>query len=584
MDRRRSARRCRALLVGAAALLGGAAQADAPLGERAAEYAAERPKTILELQQFRTEVSAPIETARGSGTATLVELNPAANAWLLLTVDEPGRHAVFHIENPEPASRRVTLRQGSTRLVVADRSATRDCTPWEGKPSALEAARESGRVYAPLCDGSLFLRNPVRGSRTGLERTTDFLRDRIWGGEAIVGFVRRNFFRDTFIEQGMPAASQPDAAEIARAGPPPAATDPAAGEIAQPGTLGIAVDGASAGALALGHWYPATGLRGVWVSVMRPNGVTPAILATGRANANALDGVEGAALDYLVAFDLREFELAFSLGTDHPRVGWSPRPPAGLRNDELPGPDGLGGTAPLVATGMIPPFRVDDAIGAFTGGFKREHGAFKYGPLAQKNHGSHYGFIEEGVVLSKLQPGLATLLVYVDGRVEMKTWSAADERRLGDVRYARQNGVALVEPDAASGAPVPGAFVNKWGPGNWSGSADELLRTLRAGACVVERDDAKFLVYGYFSTATPSAMARVFQAYGCRYAMHLDMNALEHTYLALYLQRGDKAMVEHLVQGMAQVDKVADGRLVPRFLGFADNRDFFYLTRRRTPR
>ena len=48
---------------------------------------------------------------------------------------------------------------------------------------------------------------------------------------------------------------------------------------------------------------------------------------------------------------------------------------------------------------------------AFTGGFKREHGAFRYGDLAQKNHGSHYGFVENGVVFSKLQPGLATIIV-----------------------------------------------------------------------------------------------------------------------------------------------------------------------------
>ena len=76
----------------------------------------------------------------------------------------------------------------------------------------------------------------------------------------------------------------------------------------------------------------------------------------------------------------------------------------------------------------------------------------------------------------------------------------------------------------------------------------------------------------------------MFQAYDCRYAMLLDMNALEHTYLAVYVRRGDRVMIEHLVRGMAQVDKVVDGRLIPRFIGFPDNRDFFYLTRRRSAR
>ena len=65
-------------------------------------------------------------------------------------------------------------------------------------------------------------------------------------------------------------------------------------------------------------------------------------------------------------------------------------------------------------------------MATFTGGFKREHGAFKYGDLALRNHGSHYGFIENGVVFSKLQAGLATIFVLDDGSVEMKTWADAD--------------------------------------------------------------------------------------------------------------------------------------------------------------
>jgi hypothetical protein len=31
---------------------------------------------------------------------------------------------------------------------------------------------------------------------------------------------------------------------------------------------------------------------------------------------------------------------------------------------------------------------------------------------------------------------------------------------------------------------------------------------------------------------------------------------------------------------MEQVDKSTDGPMVPRFVGFPDNRDFFYLVRR----
>lgn len=200
--------------------------------------------------------------------------------------------------------------------------------------------------------------------------------------------------------------------------------------------------------------------------------------------------------------------------------------------------------------------------------------------MAHRNHGSHYGFIERGVVFSKLQPELATVLVLDDGAVDVRTWTTADNVMLPHVRYARQNGVPLIEYDPVLRMGVPGDQVNLWGPGNWSGSANEDLRTLRAGLCLQESGPRRFLIYGYFSAATPSAMARIFQAYHCRYALHLDMNALEHTYLALYVRRNQQRLVEHLVQGMAAVDRESGNEFAPRFLAFPDDRDFFYVTKR----
>ena len=38
-------------------------------------------------------------------------------------------------------------------------------------------------------------------------------------------------------------------------------------------------------------------------------------------------------------------------------------------------------------------------------------------------------------------------------------------------------------------------------------------------------------------------MAVVLAAYGCQYAMHLDMNAPEHTYFALYKAGGGKLVM-----------------------------------------
>jgi hypothetical protein len=196
------------------------------------------------------------------------------------------------------------------------------------------------------------------------------------------------------------------------------------------------------------------------------------------------------------------------------------------------------------------------------------------------DHGSHYGFVENGVVLSKLQPGLATVVVFDDGRVDLETWTTEKDADLPRIRYARQNGVAILERDAGSQRTVPGSRVREWGPGNWSGSADKQLRTLRAGLCLQESQGKQFLVYGYFSSATPSSMARVFQAGGCRYAMLLDMNALEHTYMAVYRMQGSRLLTQHLIDGMGVVDGSRDGQPLPRFVSVADNRDFFYLLRR----
>ncbi len=117
-----------------------------------------------------------------------------------------------------------------------------------------------------------------------------------------------------------------------------------------------------------------------------------------------LDPVEAAALDYLVAFDLEQFDLDYALGTEHPALGWSERTLEEIRNRNLPGPDGIDSAVPLVRTGVISPVLVANTVATFTGGFKRLHGAFRHGPLARRNHGSHYGFVEQGVVFSSCSP------------------------------------------------------------------------------------------------------------------------------------------------------------------------------------
>jgi hypothetical protein len=548
------------------------------LARQRAQYDANTPKTILELQPFRTETHVPIRRADGTaGTATLTNLNPNISSWYLLTLEWTGSLARYdyHLESPQRGTLRVLPGDPNSIRIGGDEGSA--CTLWLSKVrGALDDASSSGLPYAPLCAATLYLRNPVAGHHTSLERVTGFLRDRVWGGEKVISFVKEEFYRDKFLEKGIAGP----ASEIARDTPSPLA--PMAAAVAPDGAeLSIvpehlALDLAAGRQLLPGQWYSVQDMAGVFASVIAPEYIDARILSRRDPNVNPLSGVESAALVYLVAFDLQSLDLHFVLGTDHPRVDWSERSP---REPGLPGPDGLARAAPLVTNGMVSPADVPRTIATFVGGFKREQGAFRYGPFADRNHGSHYGFIEHGVIFSKLQPGLATAVVMDDGAVDVRTWTGADDALLPHVQHARQNGVPLIEYDPARGMSVPGELVNLWGPGNWSGSVNEELRTVRGGLCLQD-GQRRFLIYGYFSDATPSAMARVFQAYGCRYAMHLDMNALEHTYLALYVRRSGQRLVEHLIEGMQAVDRTAGNQFAPRFLAFPDDRDFFYLTQR----
>ena len=205
----------------------------------------------------------------------------------------------------------------------------------------------------------------------------------------------------------------------------------------------------------MGQWYAARGTDGIFLSVIQPQALAQGTSGGPRV-AGELDAVEGAAMDYMVALDLAQFDLGFAIGTDHPRVGWSERTLDSVRDPKLPGPDGIGSVAPLVVNGMVNPSTVETVAATFAGGFKREHGAFHYGALAERNKGSHYGFIEQGVVFSKLQPDLATLLVEDDGTVGMKTWAQADDAGLSQIRHARQNGVPLIEYGEASRRSLSG--------------------------------------------------------------------------------------------------------------------------------
>ena len=528
------------------------------------------------------------------GRATLIDLNPNVNAWYLLQVKWPGGAPAeaYHLENAHPRTQKILLDETHPDgLVVVKGKDRSPCDLWGTQSrESMKKARASGAAYAPLCGGNVYLRNPVKGHRTNIEMVTDFLRDEVPAGEKIVAFVRDTFFKDAYrekaklVEEANPALEKQPQGKMEDA-PEPALIDPKqADRIVQPTNLGIQLREPNTKGMVLGAWYAVRDNPGIYVSLIVGEGISPEILHSYRNVAGNLDSAEATALVYLVAFDLGRYELNFSLGTEHPRVNWSDHMLDRMKDKSLPGPDGIGSIAPLVSTGLINPRDAGQSVATFTGGFKRTHGAFKWGELALKNHGSHYGFIEEGVIFSTLQPGLSTIYGLNDGRLDMKTWTEKDNDLLPRIQYARQNGVPIIERfDPSAHMAVPGSFVSRWGEGNWSGSVDEKLRTLRSGVALQEFEGKRFLIYGVFTSATPSAMARVFQAYRCRYAMLLDMNALEHTYMGIYRRQGSNLYVQHLIQGMSEVDRSVKGQYFPRFLGYSDDRDFFYLTRKEAP-
>lgn len=546
-------------------------------------------RTIIDLQRSSRSSTIALPGDDGTpGSATLIDLNPEFGAWYLLKIrfSEAGPEYGFNLESAYPDRIRIGLEaKYPNGVVILEGDKATPCPLFDkGHRAPLLDSLKSQNAFSSLCENKIFTRNKVDGRKTTKEWVSEFLRDNVWGGEEVTTFVKERFFKDKFLIAGdlEKAKTASKTQQNADKAPRAARIAPASREVLLPSTsLGLSIAGEDGNKkMVPGQWYELKTHDGIYVSSIETSLVDPEILAKHKTLVNRLDNTEDNAVIYLVAFDLSEFRMGFTMGTDHPRIDWSPRVIDEVRDRTSGGPDGIANWAPLITTGMINPVLHDEVVATFTGGFKRDHGAMRWGALAYKNKGTHYGFVENGVIFSRLNPGLATLFMTRSGQVEMRTWEESDGELETKLLFARQNGVPIIEWDNASQSGIPGKLVRQWGPGNWSGSEDSKLRTLRAGTCLLETDTRRFLVYGYFSSATPSAMAQAFHAYGCRYAMHMDMNALEHTYLAIYAREGKQLSVEHLINGMNVLDKQFKNQTVPRFIGFPDNRDFFYLYRK----
>ena len=615
--------------------------------------------SVIDLQPNakRDQVNIPASEKQEDGKAVktaehtleLVNLNPVIGSWFVLTIQTGKEKKSFHIELQVPETDQLQLSPTGLKIMRADGAGSVEvsCETFDDAlMKRLVAERKNNLSYSEICEKRALVRHQITGRQTAKEFVSGFLRDNLWGGEQITTVVKETFFQDKFLLSAKPEKENATATPQTPAPKPEAPAGPLAGRIDEAfrgNTLVISEFGiklvGNPEKLTVGEWYEIEGQPGMYASVIEAGMVEKSILNSHKNIVGALDRIETDAIALMIAFRKNQFDAGFMIGTDHPRVDWSERALESQVDKSKPGPDGIGTIEPLIGTGKVIPAHVPRTVASFIGGFKRSHSAFKWGPFAKIHAASHYGFIEQGVVLSRLIPGLSTILINDKNEMSIKTWTIEDDvTLLPTIKHARQNGVPLidgmaaviepvasvvaptatvtpkpipttvtpvpaatttatvsaepvnqmpvsdVQPQPAVAAPkmlpVPGALVNQWGPGNWSGSIESKLRALRAGLCQQPQPGSDYLIYGYFSTATPNAMARVFQAYGCDHALHLDMNALEHTYFAVYEKSGDNFMTQHLIKGMHVLDSKYEGKSLPRFLGSADNRDFFYLMRK----
>ena len=529
---------------------------------------------VVDLQPFATRAQQELATGV---EVELVNLNPYVSAQYLLRV---GKN-VLHLQFP-PYSRVELAPLGVQYEIPGQLVQTCELYSEKGRIVSIPAKAS----YTSVCGEGVYVRKRLNPHTPGMAAHAEMLRS--WGSwtESVINAYKGAREQLGLVGDEAEDQRQDDGASAKGALSPALLAPEHERTTLAARHLRIALSGVENKRLAAGRWFSASNFDNTYVSVITPAHIHPSLFETHKDRVNSLyannGGAQRQSLVYLVAMDLGNYELGWVHGADHPGVAWSRRHK--LPRDNPRGPDGFNKLAPFVPTGTVSPVDLRATMATFSGGFQRRHGAFRYGELAKTRKAHHYGFMEDGVVLSSLTPGLATIVGYRDGRTELKTWLDADSARLKEQRYARQNGVPLIEGGGADTVGIPGRFVGKWGAGNWSGSAERELRTPRAAACLIDENGVRLLVYAYFSGHTPSGMARVLQAYRCDYAVHLDMNSAGQAYFALFRKTGEGPFdyqTEHLVKSMSSVDAWFKRRATPRFLLKGDYKDFFYVKRRR---
>jgi hypothetical protein len=165
---------------------------------------------------------------------------------------------------------------------------------------------------------------------------------------------------------------------------------------------------------------------------------------------------------------------------------------------------------------------------------------------------SHGGFVVGSTTYVPLVRGLATLVGYADGRVDIRSWQGAPRAPAG-VRFARQNLPLIVE----GARPNPALSDDSL----WGATLGNAVRVWRSGVGIDARGD---LIYAAADNQTAQSLAAILVHAGAVRAMELDINSYWVTFNA-YAQP-NAGQPSSLLGAMS--------RPATRYLS-SDDRDFF---------
>jgi hypothetical protein len=146
----------------------------------------------------------------------------------------------------------------------------------------------------------------------------------------------------------------------------------------------------------------------------------------------------------------------------------------------------------------VPPSRRDELAATFNGGF----------PLETSNAGLVY----RGEALAPMVNGIATIVEYRDGRVDIRPWEHG-KTVPHDVWFAKQN----LPPIIDEGKLNPNLSD---GP-EWGATVNNAVRVWRSGLGVDKRGN---LIYAAANYQTVESLAKILQRAGAVRAMELDIN------------------------------------------------------------